>query len=153
MRTLPTIVAIAALCTACATHRLPKSDSELSDWTHVMALTAEEPIEVATNDGRRVSGTVQSVDIQQIVLRPGSLSVRRDDVRAVWIIERADSWSNGTWIGAVAGLAAGLAANGEDNTNVALVVMATGVGAVLGAWLDRGWKGPPMRLVYSVNRP
>jgi small nuclear ribonucleoprotein (snRNP)-like protein len=35
-----------------------------------MALSVEEYIEVTTKDGRRLSGIVQSADVQQIVLTP-----------------------------------------------------------------------------------
>jgi uncharacterized protein YcfJ len=119
-----------------------------------MALSIEDHVEATTKDGRRVYGTVQSVDPQQIVLGPVSVILRRGDVRAVWTIPRDDSLLNGSVLGAIAGLAVGLAADGKGNSAAAITVMATGIGTVFGAWIDRGPKGPPKKLVYLArNEP
>jgi small nuclear ribonucleoprotein (snRNP)-like protein len=148
MRKLLAVVAVTALVNACATHQHSRGDPRLSDWASVMALSIEDRVEATTKDGRRVDGTVQSVDPQQIVLGPVSVILRRGDVRAVWTIPRDDSLLNGSVLGAIAGLAVGLAADGKGNSAAAITVMATGIGTVLGAWIDRGPKGPPKKLVY-----
>jgi hypothetical protein len=80
MRRLPALVAAVALCSACATHQRTQTDPRLFDWANVLALFLDEPIEVATRDGRRLSGTTQSVYPQGIVLGSVAVVVRREPV-------------------------------------------------------------------------
>lgn len=115
-----------------------------------MALSVEEHVEATTRDGRRIHGIVRSTDVQQIVVGPNSVILRREEVLSIWALGRQDSLFNGTLIGALAGLAVGFAADVDGNPAVAIPVLATAVGTVLGAWIDRGWKGPPRRLVYMA---
>jgi uncharacterized protein YcfJ len=150
MSKLAAIVVVATLLSACAAHH-PPGKPQSSDWSAVMALSVEEHIEVTTKDGRRLSGIVQSADVQQIVLTPVSVILRREDVLSIWAIGRQDSLFNGTLIGALAGLAVGFLGDAEGNVAVALPILSTAVGAVLGGWIDRGWKGPPRKLVYMAQ--
>ena len=149
MPKLAVIVVAATLLSACATHH-PSRHSPSSDWSAVMALSVEEHVEVMTKNGRRVTGIVQSADVQQIVLGPNSVILRREEVLSIWALGRQDSLFNGSLIGALAGLAVGFAADVDGNPAVAIPVLGTAVGTVLGAWIDRGWKGPPRRLVYMA---
>jgi hypothetical protein len=116
-----------------------------------MALSVEEHIEATTKDGRRTHGIVRSTDVQQIVLGPNSVILRREEVLSIWALGREDSLFNGTLIGALAGLAVGFAADVDGNPAVAIPILGTAVGTVLGAWIDRGWKGPPRRLIYMAT--
>jgi hypothetical protein len=149
MRKLPILVALLVLCSGCATHRVQTS-LNLLDWANVMALSIEERIEVATHDGRRLNGTIKSIDAQSVVLEPLAILVRRDDIRAVWVVGSTDSLKNGTIVGIGAGAVVGIVAgSGQGNVSSAMTIVATGIGATLGAWIDRGLNGPPMTLIYS----
>ena len=149
MPKLAAILVVATLLSACATHH-PRRNPQMSDWSAVIALSVDEHIEATTKDGRRIHGIVRSADVQQIVLGPVSVILRREEVLSIWALGREDSLFNGTLIGALAGLAVGFAADVDGNPAVAIPVLATAVGTVLGAWIDRGWKGPPRRLVYMA---
>jgi hypothetical protein len=83
MPKLAVIVVVATLLSACATHHPPRH-SPSSDWSAVMALPVEEHIEATTKDGRRIHGMVRSTDVQQIVLGPNSVILRREEVLSIW---------------------------------------------------------------------
>jgi uncharacterized membrane protein YeaQ/YmgE (transglycosylase-associated protein family) len=152
MRTLPVIVAVAALSSACAIHQQRPNDPRMSDWTAVMALSADELIVATTRDGRRLSGKLQSVDAQQIVLGPVAVTLRREDVLGIWVIGLEDSLFKGYFLGAIVGLVLGSTIDVKDSTAVIMPVITAGVGAVLGAWIDRGWNGSHRKLVYRAAR-
>jgi small nuclear ribonucleoprotein (snRNP)-like protein len=122
------------------------------DWASVIALTVEERIEVTTRDGRRMIGTLQSVDAQQVVLSRPVTIIRRDDVLSIWAIgQDEDSLLNGYLIGASAGAALGATIQATDAAAVIIPVMTTAISAVVGGWIDRGSKGPPRRLVFMAR--
>jgi len=110
-----------------------------------------EQIEVTTRDGRRARGTLQSADAQQVIFgRPVTVALRRDDVLSIWVMGLEDSLFNGYLLGAIVGLALGGTIHAEDEASMIIPVIATGVGALAGAWVDRS-KGPPRRLVYMAR--
>src|SRR5262245_26661481 len=150
MRLKLLLVAAVAAFSACATHQRP-TDPRVFDWASVTALTVEERIEVTTRDGRRLVGTVESVDAMQVVLgRPVTIALRRDDVLSIWAIGLEDSLFNGYLLGAIAGFALGAAIPPDDETSIVFPAIASGVGAIAGAWIDRQ-KAPPRRLVYIAR--
>ena len=126
MPKLAVIVVVAILLGACATHHHPPRHSPSLDWSAVMALSVEEHIDATTKDGRRMHGIVRSTDVQQIVLGPNSVILRREEVLSIWALGREDSLFNGTLIGALAGLAVGFAADVDGNPGVAIPILATG---------------------------
>ena len=147
MPRLAVLVAVATVFSACATHH-PARNLKPSDWS--AALSPEEHIEALTKDGKRTIGTVQSANLQEIVVSPRSVILRREDLLSVWVIGREDSAFNGTLTGALAGLVLGFTANVDGNSAFAISVIGAVVGGGLGAWLDNGWKGPPRRLIYTA---
>lgn len=147
-RRLTILIVATMVFSACAMHRRPTS--QLSNWAAVMALPTGEQVEAVLTDGRRVTGAISRVDPDQIIVGPVAVIVRRADIQSVWIIPREDSLFNGYLLGAIAGLAFGAVARAKGNDAVLIPAASTSVGSVVGAWLDRGWKGPPRRLVYRA---
>jgi hypothetical protein len=45
----------------------------------------------------------------------------------------------------------GLAARQEDAAGLLVPLGSTVIGGVVGAWVDRGWNGPPRRLVFRTS--
>ena len=142
------IVLAASLLMSCATRyqaRLPVR----SDWAAVVAIPLEERIEAVTTSGRTFSGTLKAVDAIHLELDPLSIRLQRTDVAAVWRLGRPDRLRNGALIGAAIGLIVGLAAGQEDAGGILVPVTATVTGGAFGAWIDRGWNGPPRTLVFQ----
>ena len=146
------LIALAAttLFNACALRT--RSAVVPTDWSAVVGVSAGERVEVVTVDGRRVSGTLEGVNADQIVVGPVPVIVRRTEVTAVWTIPREDSLLNGYVVGAIAGVAVG-AAGRKGNQAIAVPALTAAVGSAVGAWIDRGWKfGRLRKLVYrTVN--
>ena len=149
-RKLMIAITATTLLSACALRT--GSHAAGTDWTAVAALSADEQVEVITIDRRRVSGTLAAVDAERIVVGPVLVSLRRTDVAFVWTIPREDSLFNGYLVGAIVGLVFGGLIRAKGNEGLAIPASTAAVGSVVGAWIDRGWKGPPRKLVYrAVN--
>lgn len=147
-RTLMIVAVASVIVSACAARAEPHLSR--ADWDAVMALGADEQIEVLMRDQRRISGTVESVNTDWIVVGPVSVSIRREDIAAVWVLPREDSLFKGYVVGAIAGLAVGAIAQVKGNAGVVIPVFMAAFGSGVGAWLDQRWYGPTRRLVYRI---
>jgi hypothetical protein len=145
---VPLVVLAGLLLTSCATRNRAAQPS-WSDWAVVVALPIEERVEVLTTSGRTFSGTLKAVDATHLELDPLSIRLERTDVSAVWRLGPRDRLRNGALVGAAIGLILGLAAGQEDAAGVLVPAIGTVVGGAFGAWIDRGWNGPPRTVVFQ----
>jgi hypothetical protein len=142
------VIVAGLLLTSCATgHRA--AQQSWSDWATVVALPIEERVEAQTTSGRSFSGTLQAVDATHLELSPLSIRLERTEVAAVWRLGRPDRLRDGALVGGAIGLILGLAARQTDAAGLLVPAGSALIGGAVGAWVDRGWNGPPRRLVFQ----
>jgi hypothetical protein len=114
-----------------------------------VAIPLEERVEALTTSGRTFSGRLNVVDATHLELDPLSIRLERTDVVAVWRLGQPDRLRNGVLLGGAIGLLVGLTAGQQDARGLLVPVAASVIGGAFGAWVDRGWNGPPRTLVFQ----
>ena len=161
--------------TACTTGRYPlrapQADTSSKygavtpgSWEQVSALQPGAPLVVTTNSGQRLAGVFDALDSTtlRLIAAPGTpVIVQRSEIARIAAPATSDGLTNGTLIGAGAGLGVALAILGALGSQDGYVLpsaktgaplLLAGVGGLVGMLIDRGHERPE-RILYLAQPP